>query len=323
MTMRHPTTLHTTPKSNGLITSLRVALVHGAITLLAVSIAFSLPAVARYILFGWWPLVEADSNLMLASEVAVASVLVVTFNLAKLAWDSRRGVAMARMAALVYTRNAANGWFARLQQKLLLGRLPAVRDAFILTVTGYQTFINGELPLRARIEEAYELRVMLVNPGSNAIRKHAESLPPGITALTMQAEIEASIAFLAGLRRQGKKVMLKFCDEVPFWKVIVMGEHAWVQHIHPGVEVKQQPEYVFALQHVNPRHGLFVPFYVYVLERWNEIGHPDYDFDTGELVYRDAAGNEIRRAQLGANGSEPASANEVVPGILPLAQGSY
>jgi hypothetical protein len=42
-----------------------------------------------------------------------------------------------------------------------------------------------------------------------------------------------------------------------------------------------------------------VPFYTYFLERWNESRHPEYDFDSNQLVYRDAAGNETGRAPLG------------------------
>jgi len=42
-----------------------------------------------------------------------------------------------------------------------------------------------------------------------------------------------------------------------------------------------------------------VPFYTYFLERWNESRHPEYDFDSNQLVYRDAAGHETVRAPLG------------------------
>jgi len=106
------------------------------------------------------------------------------------------------------------------------------------------------------------------------------------------------LRFSAGLRKRGRKVTLKFYDQVPFWKVIVMGDHAWVQHCHAGFEAKHLPEYVFALEHLNPRDGLFVPFYVHVLERWNEAQHPEYSFESNELVYRDAAGNEVGREPL-------------------------
>jgi hypothetical protein len=56
---------------------------------------------------------------------------------------------------------------------------------------------------------------------------------------------------------------------------------------------------VFALQHTEPRHGLFVPFYMIFLNYWNDTRHPEYDFDTNELVYRDAGGRETAREMLG------------------------
>jgi hypothetical protein len=286
-------------QTHGFAISLRGILVHGVITLLAVAIAFSLPAASRYILFEWWPMVEADANMLLASEVVLASALVLVFNLAKLSWDNRYLVQMSRTAALVYTRNAARSWTARWREKRLLRRLPAVRDAVVLSLTGYDTFVDEKSLLRGLLEGAYELRVMLVNPVGEALRRRADSLPSEVTVLSLQTEIEASISFLAGLRKRGTKVALKFYDQMPFWKVAVLGDHAWVQFCHSGFPVSEQPEYVFALHERNPRQGLFVPFYVHALERWNESIHPEYDFERNELVHRDAAGNETGRASLG------------------------
>jgi len=71
-----------------------------------------------------------------------------------------------------------------------------------------------------------------------------------------------------------------------------------VQHCHSGFAVREQPEFVFALQHREPRHGLFVPFYMVFLNQWNDARHPEYDFDTNELVYRDASGKETGREVL-------------------------
>jgi len=284
--------------TDGLAMGLRGILVHGVITLLAVAIAFSLPAASRYILFDWWPMVESAPNLLLASEIVLASVLVLVLNLAKLSWDNRHLVRTARMAALVYTRSATRTWPARWREQRLLKQLPAVRDAVVLSLTGYDTFVDETSLLRGTLEGAYELRVMLVNPAGEALKRRAESMPPEVTVLSLQTEIEASIAFLSGLRKRGTKVALKFYDQMPFWKVAVLGDHAWVQFCHPGFPVREQPEYVFALHERNPRQGLFVPFYVHALERWNEPMHPEYDFERKELVHRDAAGNETARAPL-------------------------
>lgn len=267
------------------MSALRQILAHVAITLAAVLLAFSLPPAASYVLYVWWPRVEADANLLLATEIALASALVLLFNLAKVAWDGRHWVETARLAALIHARPDGNGggWLARWRERALIRRLPAARDAFVMTLTGYDTFVD-EYPLRGVIEAAYEVRVMLVNPLGNGVRKRIDSLPADVTLLTFHREIEASISYLAELRKRGKKVRLKFYDREPFWKLVVLGDHVWVQHCHAGYRVRQQPEYMFALHHGNPRAGLFVPFYMHFLNEWNDPAHPEYDFDTGEVM---------------------------------------
>jgi hypothetical protein len=287
------------PHSHGLVAGVRQILAHGAVTLLALVIAFSLPPAARYILYTWWPRVETDTSLLLATEIGFASALVLLFHLAKLAWIDRQKVAMVKLSALVYARNARNHWLARLRERSLVKDLPVARDACVLTLTGHNTFTDGKSLVREALKSAYEIRVMLVNPVGEGLRRCVDSLPAHVTVLSFQGEIEASIAYLAGLRKLGKKVTLKFYDEEPFWKVIVLGDLVWVQHCHRGYELKQQPEFVFARQHHDARQGLFTPFFLYFLERWSESRNPEYDFDSNELVYRDAAGNETGRAPLG------------------------
>jgi hypothetical protein len=312
--------MYVIPSPRGLMNSLRQILIHGAITLLAVVIAFSLPQAARYILYEWWPRAEMDANLLLATEVALASTLVLLFNLAKVAWDWRHKVWLARLASLVHARAPGDGWFARLREGALLKRLPAARDAFVLTLTGHETFVDERSLLRGVLEKAYEIRVMLINPLGDGLRKHVASLPPDVTLLSFHSELEASIACLAELRKRGKKVTLKFYDREPFWRVIVLGDHVWMQYCHAGIALGGQPEYVFALRHANPREGLFVPFYLHFLNQWNEAGHPEYDFDTNELVYRDASGNESGRAHLGVpiNGTLPPVASPPPPEPVPV-----
>src|SRR5256885_7355790 len=292
--------MHRGTPTHSLWSGLRQILTHGVITALAVGIGFSLPGIANYILNEWWPEVESNANLLLATEIALASVLALLFNLAKITWDSRRGVRTARLASLMYARNADAGWWSQRRERALVRQLPTPRDAFVLTLTGYDTFVADDSLLRGAIGKAYEIRVMLVNPVGKALRERAESLPPEITVLTLHTEIEAVVADLSGLRQFGKKVELKFYDEEPFWKLIVLGDYVWVQHCHSGFAVREQPEFVFALQHREPRHGLFVPFYMVFLNQWNDARHPEYDFDTNELVYRDPSGKETGRDVLSA-----------------------
>src|SRR5690242_9091366 len=91
---------HRGTSPHSFLNGLRQVLSHGAVTILAVAIAFSLPGFANYILNEWWPEVESNANLLLATEIALASVLALVFNMATIAWDHRQRVLTARLASL-------------------------------------------------------------------------------------------------------------------------------------------------------------------------------------------------------------------------------
>ena len=56
------------------------------------------------------------------------------------------------------------------------------------------------------------------------------------------------------------------------------------------------PEYVFS--HNQNSSGFYALFYQFFLNRWNDPEIPEYDFDTEALIYRDKAGNEIKRGKF-------------------------
>lgn len=295
---------------------LRLTLLHMCITLLAIGIAFSLPVGARYILYQWWPKVVEDANLLIATEVSLAAALALLFNMAGIAWENRSKVRMTDLASLVHVRQS-DSWLARWRERRLVKPLPAVRDGFVLTITGFDTFADEKSLLGEALKNAYEIRVMLLNPHGEGAGKWVDSLPEQITRQNFISEVESSIAHLTTLRTLGKKVSLKFYEHEPFWKIVVLGDHVWVQHCHSGFEVKREPEYVFALNRKHLRRGFFVPFYMHFLKQWSDHRHPEYDFDTGQLVYRDAYGKEIRRAGFGGDG-EPGNPGSRPPQTSPI-----
>lgn len=283
---------HTNSSSN--FWGLGEVLSHIVMTLAAIAIAFSLPSIAQFILYQWWPEVRADAHMLLATEIGFAALLALLFTAAKNSLKEREVASSAKLASLVYASSNAN-WLSRWRERVLLRKLPATRDAFIMTMTGFDTFARKDSHFRPVLESAYEIRVMLLNPASDGARKRADSLSNAMDAAMLWNEMQESIAYLRALRKFGKKVTLKFYDHPPFWKLVILGEYVWVQYCHGGCEVTDIPEYVFALHSENPKRGLFVPFYMLFLEKWNEPVHPEFDFDTKELVYRDAGGSEIRR----------------------------
>lgn len=275
--------------------TLRHILAHVGVTLLAVGIAFSLPLIAQFILFTWWPRVEGDSQLLLINEIIFAAVLVLLFNLFLSARQGQLSHRMNRHVALVHVRDADARRTQRADRQLAR-RIAGTRDVSVLSITGYDTFVSHRRPLATVIERSYELRVMLMNPLSAGAMRRIQSLgAPAPLLDTYVRETAATIERLARLAAAGKQVTLRFYDDPPFWSLIVTGEHVWVQYCHDGHALDQQPEYVFALQRERPAHGLFSAFYVHFLNQWGDPRHPEFDFSTRELVYRDAAGSELKR----------------------------
>ncbi len=274
---------------------------HAGITLLALGIAFSLPRAASYILFSWWPKVRDDAQMMVATEIAFAGVLVLVLNLGKLAWRYRKAAHAGALASLVGACEPDSPGTDR-----LLRELPWKRDLTVMSVTGYGTFAAPDSTLRDVLGQCYEIRVMLLNPyGAAAEAYAANHAEPAKVLAEMRREVAASIARLQELQGAGRKIALKLYDDLPFWKLVFTGEHVWVRSCHGSRDGVPCPEYVFALQPGKPGRGLFPSFYTYFLNQWNDARHPDYAFDTGDLVYREVKGGKLRRVAY-PNGEAPA-----------------
>ena len=283
------------PHFYGISHTLRHILSHVGVTLLAVGIAFSLPALAKYILFTWWPMVEGDSQLLLINEIVFAAVLVLLFNLFLGARQGRLSHRLNRLVSLVHVREESDTR-SRWRDRKLLDRITGTRDISVMSITGYDTFVSERRKLNRVIDTSYELRVMLMNPyGAGAMRRVQSLGDPAPLFETYCQETAATLDRLASLATAGKRVTLKFYDEPPFWNLIVTGEYVWVQYCHDGHELKEQPEYVFALIKDKPTQGLFSAFYVHFLNHWSDPHHPEYDFATRELIYRNDKGNEVKR----------------------------
>ncbi|MBZ0106425.1 MAG: hypothetical protein K8H84_12445 [Sulfuricella denitrificans] len=265
---------------------------HAAVTLVAVGIAFSLPSAASFILYTWWPKVAENSHLLLINEISFAAVLVLLFNLVLIAEEGRRSLRMNRIASLVHVREG-NNWLSRWSGRDLLKKISGTRDVSVISVTGYDTFVSERRNLHRFIEDSYEIRVMLMNPYGAGAKRRIESLGKQASLASYRQETEATIERLAALAAAGKKVTLKFYEEQPFWSLIVTGEYVWVQYCHDGQELRNQPEYVFALRKDKPAQGLFSAFYVHFLNQWNDPRHPEYDWNSKELIYRNNKGNEV------------------------------
>jgi hypothetical protein len=162
--------------------------------------------------------------------------------------------------------------------------------------TGFQTFGEPEGDLHRVLQNCREAKIMLMNPLGPGVTARARSLSdPSITPESFRDQIIRSIDHLKRLKAFQKNIRLKLYDEVPLLKLAILGDYLFLQHYPMGINVRAMPEYVF-------RHdrngGLFGLFYQYFISRWFDPAVPEYDLDTDDLVYRDRAGNEVRRERF-------------------------
>ncbi len=202
-------------------------------------------------------------------------------------------VKAARAAA-----NQGRGRPARWDGLALTRRQARARDpAFVLALTGRDPFFGERSPLRDAIAGAQELNVMLAHPAGAGLRRRVATQARPTPLSSLQEEIGVCLEHLADRRNRGGRVALKFYEQEPFWKVIVLGDRLWVRDCHAAPGPWPEREYEFGGQPaVQAAH---TPFFMHFLDRWNDSRSPEYDFDTGLLVYRDAAtGSVVRRATL-------------------------
>lgn len=269
---------------HGLAKGLKHVASHAAVTLLAVGVAFSIPAAAQYVLFQWWPKVQDNSQLLLITEIVCAAALVLLFNISRFAWSARRAAKINHLAALVDARVGRER--GRGGSTALYDQIPAARDALVMLVTGGELFGGKNAGLIRALESCREIRVLLLDPDSEGACTRAHgSDDPERTLEAHRQELRQCIAYLAKLRAAGKQVALKFYGHAPFWRLVLLGDHVWVQYCHEGDEVETSPEYVFALRQDNPSQGFFAPFHVYFLNQWGDPLNPSYNFAGDELIY--------------------------------------
>jgi hypothetical protein len=269
---------------------------HVAIIGISAGIALSLPytagiAAQKFLLY--WSFIGNEKIFLLTVEIAAAVLLILFFNYVGGVWRDRRLAATAKEAGLV-TVSSPRGFLARRRNRKLKEDQGMARDIMVMGSTGCRTFVDPDGDLHHVVKNCREARIMLLNPYSEGANIRAKSiLVPEITLERLREQIRMSIAYLKELKAVQKEIRLKLYDDVPFLKMAVSGDYIWAKHYHAGFDVQVMPEYIF-MHNQNPG-SLYATFYRYFLKQWNDPGVPEYDLEKDELVYRDVAGNELKR----------------------------
>jgi hypothetical protein len=270
-------------------------LYHIVVVAMSAGIALLLPAGAKQFL-SFWSRVEHDKLSLIAVEMTVAVLLIVCLNYVHRSRRDRALAAVATGAGLVsfFPRRtrAAQRHIKELKEEQGTGRTISVIGS-----SGHSTFVDHVGGLSSVLDKCLGARIMLVNPyGQEASARIQAVNHPEFTLDTFREEVRQSIQLLKRLKAMGKAVKLKFYADSPSIKLVILGDYLWLQHYHADLDVQTMPEYV--LRHNRKDHGLYTLYAHYFVQRWESTEIPEYDFDTDELVYRNGAGNEIRRERF-------------------------
>jgi hypothetical protein len=281
---------------------------HIAVIALSAAFAFFLPFTFAFVakkFLALWSFVGDDKIIILSSEIGSAIVLILFMNHARRSWRDRRLSRMAATAGLVLA-SPASGFIARKKIRKMKELQGFAREVKVIASTGFRTFVDPKGPLNQVLQNCREAKIMLLHPDSPGAETRAKSmLDADVALLRFNEQIRASIDFLKELKSKQHDVRLKLYNDVPFVRLIILGDYLWIQNYHRGIDSRQMARYVF--RYNQDPNGLFVPFYQYFLSEWDNGDIPEYDLETDELICRDPAGNETSREKFPARPQEDAS----------------
>ncbi len=289
-------------------------LYHIALAAVSAGIALSLPRVLNFMAkktLIYWAILGNEKLIVVSVEMAVAILLIFFFNVLARSWKDRRLSNMAKTAGLVLVK-PTKGFLARRRVKKLKEKQGYAKDIMIIGSTGLRTFVDPKGDLHQVLQNCRNAKIMLLNPFSEGARARARSIRDShVTPETFREQIKKSVLFLKALKAVKKEVKLKFYPDVPILKLAILDDHIWIQHYHAGLDVQQMPEYVF--KHDQNLGSLYIPLYQFFMTRWNDPNVPEYDLESDELIYRNAAGNERRRGAFVPPGTEIAASAILAP----------
>ena len=285
------------------------SLYHIGLVSVSAWIAISLPWMAETFLAHRSGL-QDQTEFLIMSEIAIAFLLIMLLDYL---WRSVTNRKLARMSkgaglALFFPRKdpLTQRTIARLKYSHGVGR-----NVMMIGSTGRKTFVDPQGDLHGVLENCLEAKILLLNPLSEEARIRATTLNSSETTIgDWRAQLRSSVQFLKALKLTQKNIKLKLYPDYPHVKLVILGDHIWVQHYHATQDIQTMPEYVF--RHTQQDHGLYALFYQYFVKRWENQEIPEYDLETDELIYKSAKGIEERREPFNWDGRDNSTTGKLL-----------
>jgi hypothetical protein len=283
----------------GFIKSAARTLYHIGVVTLSAGIALSLPFVASLFaqnFLDYWNRIQNDKSVLISIEIAVALLLILTFNYVGRAIRDRKLAEMAAGAGLVRFF-PVRGRLTQRRIRKIKEKQGIARNVMYLGSTGFRTFVDPAGDLHAVVQNCLEAKVMLLNPYSATAKARASAIQHSpVQAESTIEQVRQSIDFLKRLKGAKKNVKLKLYSDIPHIKLAILGDYIWMQHYHATLDVRTMPQYL--VKHSPNNHGLYTVFYQYFAEKWESPEIPEYDLETDELIYHGRNGSEEHRQKF-------------------------
>jgi hypothetical protein len=283
----------------GYLKSAALILYHIAVVTLSAGIALSLPFVATVLaqnFLEYWNRIQNEDVMIVSIEIAVALLLILTFNYVGRSVRDRKLAQMATGAGLVRFI-PVRGPLAQRRIRKLKEKQGIARNVMVLGATGFGTFVDVSGDLHAVLRNCLEAKVLLMNPYSRAAQARALAVQhPHAPQESITEQVRQSIEFLKRLKQAHKNVKLKLYSDIPYIKLAILGDYIWMQHYHATLDVQAMPEYL--LTHNQNNHGLYTVFYQYFMKQWESPDVPEYDLETDELVFSGQNGSGACRQKF-------------------------
>lgn len=274
-------------------------LYHVLLLVISAAFALSLPWTISFIadkFLIYWAFIGNDKIFFISIEMLLTILFLFFTTCLRKSWKDRKLSKMAKDAGLVSVI-PSTGFLAKRRIRKLKEKQGHSRDVMVISSTGFRTFVDPEGELHQLLKDCQKARIMLLNPNREGATVRAKSIPdPEITPESIGEQIKKSIDFLKALKALQKNIKLKLYPDPPFLKMAILGNYIWLQHYQAGLNGQMMPKYVF--KHDPDTGSLYLPFYQFFTERWNNPEIPEYDLETDQLIYRNTAGNEVRRESL-------------------------
>lgn len=272
---------------------------HIIIIVLAAITVISLPTIVYFCaqeFIKHWYIIENSKIFLVALEIIVSICLISIVSLFISYFKERKITEAAKNLGVVQVSSPAK-LFSKNRVKKYKEDQGLRRELMIIGSTGHHTFVSQESELHRVLLDCRESRILLLDPFSEGAKQRSMSLKDSeITPENFKNQIIKTIEYLKELSKTKANIRLKLYPNAPLIKLVIIGDILYMKNYPPGVSAREMHEFMFA--HNKKFDGMYDLLCRYFLSCWNDYQLPEYDFNTGDLVYRDRSENELKRIRF-------------------------